>query len=311
MMIRYLKHEDIDKKKWDSLIRQAFNGNIYAYSWYLDIIHPYWDALIENDYERIMPVTSSSKWGTTYMLQPFFAQQLGVFSKTKLTPQNISRFIEALPKEIKFTEVNLNSYNKPESCNGSLIPHKNFLLDLINTHGRIKQHYSTNLKRNLKKAAKAELQLTKTTKPEELVKLFRENRGKEVRHWKDNHYIRLQHLMYMAIHKGKGVLFGVYSKHNSLIAGAFFLKSHHKLTFLFSGQSTEGKSHAALSFIIDSVIEQFSPGNYTLDFEGSDNPGLARYYKGFGANETTYYGIRINKLPFPQSFMYTIKRWLE
>ena len=117
--------------------------------------------------------------------------------------------------------------------------------------------------------------------------------------------------MYMAIHKGKGVLFGVYSKHNSLIASAFFLKSHHKLTFLFSGQSTEGKSHAALSFIIDSVIEQFSPGNYTLDFEGSDNPGLARYYKGFGANETTYYGIRINKLSFPQSFMYTIKRWLE
>jgi len=165
MMIRYLKHEDIDKKKWDSLIRQAFNGNIYAYSWYLDIIHPYWDALIENDYERIMPVTSSSKWGTTYMLQPFFAQQLGVFSKTKLTPQNISRFIEALPKEIKFTEVNLNSYNKPESCNGSLIPHKNFLLDLINTHGRIKQHYSTNLKRNLKKQPKPNYNLQKQPNP--------------------------------------------------------------------------------------------------------------------------------------------------
>jgi hypothetical protein len=39
-MIRYVKHEDIDKKKWDDTIRHAFNGNIYACSWYLDIIHP-------------------------------------------------------------------------------------------------------------------------------------------------------------------------------------------------------------------------------------------------------------------------------
>ena len=307
-MIRYIKHEQIDKKKWDNTIQSAFNGNIYACSWYLDIIHPYWDALVEDDYMRIMPLTIDAKWGIKYMLQPFFAQQLGVFSKSILSPDKVVEFINSIPKEIKVIEFNLNSYNNPQGNIGTLIPHKNFVLDLINVYYRTKKHYSTNLKRNLKKAEKRGLQLTKTVKPEELVTLFREHRGKDVKHWHDHHYLRLQHLMYMAIHKGKGVIYAVYSQSNTLLAGAFFLKSHNRLTFLFSGQSDEGKEHAALSFIIDSVIKQFNPGNFTLDFEGSDNQGLARYYKGFGAKETTYYSLQVNRLPFLQSLIYKVKK---
>ncbi len=307
-MIRYLKHEEIDKKKWDETVRHAFNGNIYACSWYLDIIHPYWDALVEDDYRQVMPLTIDEKWHLKYMLHPFFSQQLGVFSKTLLYPDKVSEFIKSIPNDIKYIEINFNSFNKIAEGQGKIIPHKNHLLDLINVYERTRKHYSTNLKRNLKKAAKHNLVLHKTVKPEEVVALFRENRGKEVKQWHNHHYLRLQHLLYMAIHKGKGVAYGAYSRNNTLLAGAFFLKSHNRLTFLFSGQSEEGKKAAALAFIIDSVIKQFSPGNYTLDFEGSDNIGLARFYKSFGAKETFYYGLQINRLPFPYSVLFKVKR---
>jgi len=310
-MITYLKHEEIDKKKWDSTIQHAFNGIIYAYSWYLDIIHPYWDALVENDYERVMPLPVSKKWNVKYIFQPFFSQQLGIFSKTILYPNTVTNFIQAIPKDVKLVQINLNSYNKTVGNSVTTTPHINYLLDLINKYPQSQKHYSTNLKRNLKKADKARLQLLKTVKPEEIVTLFRENRGKEIKHWHNHHYLRLQHLMYMAIHKGKGIMFGAYSKSNILLAAAFFLKSHNRLTFLFSGQSQRGREVAALAFIIDSVIQQFSPGNFTLDFEGSDNEGLARFYKGFGAKETTYYCIHINKLPFPQSLLYAVKKRLK
>ena len=52
-MIKYLTHNNIDKTRWDECIRRSFNGNIYAWSWYLDIVHPQWEALIENNYERV------------------------------------------------------------------------------------------------------------------------------------------------------------------------------------------------------------------------------------------------------------------
>ncbi|RLD90367.1 MAG: hypothetical protein DRJ09_04450 [Bacteroidetes bacterium] len=307
-MIRYLTHNEIDKKKWDKTIQHAFNGNIYACSWYLDIIHPYWNALVEDDYQQVMPLPINEKWNIKYMLHPFFSQQLGVFSKTLLYPDKVTEFINAIPNDVKYIEINFNSFNKIVKDSGILIPHKNHLVDLINTYARTQKHYSTNLKRNLKKSVKANITLHKTTKPEEVVTLFRKNRGKQVKQWNDHHYLRLQHLMYMSIHKGKGIIYGAYSERNTLLAGVFFLKSHNRLTFLFSGQSEEGKKVSAMAFIIDSVIRQFSPGNYTLDFEGSDNEGLARFYKSFGAVETLYYGLKINKLPFPLSALYKIKK---
>jgi len=46
-MIIYHKHHEIDRDRWDECIRKSFNGIIYAYSWYLDIVSPQWEALIE------------------------------------------------------------------------------------------------------------------------------------------------------------------------------------------------------------------------------------------------------------------------
>jgi len=58
-MIDYLLHSDIDKMKWDACIQKAFNGNIYALSWYLDVVHEGWEALVEDDYVRVMPLTGN------------------------------------------------------------------------------------------------------------------------------------------------------------------------------------------------------------------------------------------------------------
>ena len=307
-MIKYLKHKEIDKEKWDNAVSTAFNGNIYVFSWYLDIVHPYWDALVEDDYIRIMPLPVSKKMGIKYIMTPFFTQQLGVFSGSILSPEKIVEFLKSIPEDIKYIDLNLNSYNRLANEGFDFEFRKNHLLDLINKYEVAKKHYSTNLKRNLKKAEKTGLAVVKNIKPDEIVKLFRANQGKKVKHWKDKHYLRLQHLMYMAIHKGKGVTYGVYSAENTLLAGACFFKSHQKLVFIFSGQSDDGKKTGALAFLIDNVIKQYSPGNIILDFEGSDNEGLARFYKGFGAKEVNYYRFRKNSLPFPYSIFFKAKQ---
>src|SRR4030043_203599 len=56
-MIKHLRHHEIDKERWDESIKKAFNGIIYAYSWYLDIVSPGWEALITEDYKKVMPLT--------------------------------------------------------------------------------------------------------------------------------------------------------------------------------------------------------------------------------------------------------------
>jgi hypothetical protein len=61
-LITYLKHTEIDKYKWDACITRASNSLVYAYSWFLDVVSPNWDALILDDYTAVMPITHRKKY---------------------------------------------------------------------------------------------------------------------------------------------------------------------------------------------------------------------------------------------------------
>ncbi|MBS4057260.1 MAG: hypothetical protein KGZ82_08090 [Bacteroidales bacterium] len=296
-MISYLKHSEIDKIRWDNCIKESFNGQVYAWSWYLDIVHPGWEALVEGNYNRVFPLTANRKLGISYMFQPFFTQQLGVFSRSILNAAIINEFLSAVPAHIRFVEIRLNSHNKVEAPGVKVTQHLNHELDLINTYDRLQRKYSSNTKRNLKKAQDAGLVLGKHVKPDEVIRLFRMNRGRTISQWNEPVYARLKKLVYMAIYRGQCHVYGAYTANNELCAGAIFIKSHGKLVFLFSGASTVGKELHGLTFILDAVIRENAPGHLILDFEGSDNEGLARFYKGFGSKQTTYPGIVINRLP--------------
>ena len=302
-MIQYLRHNQINKTKWDDSIKQSFNGNIYAYSWYLDLAHEDWDALVEDDYQRVMPLTLKTKYGITYYFQPFFTQQFGVFSTSILNPDIIDAFIKKIPKHVKIIDVNFNSFNKLVGTNYISISNTNYLLDLIGEYPKLASGYSTNTKRNLKKTLKNNLTFMKGVKPETVIKIFRENKGVDITKWDDNNYIVFQRIMYTAIHKGVGFTCGVYTEHNELCAAAFFTSINNRVTFLFSGTNKLARANGAMSMLIDTVIKTNASTPQILDFEGSNDKNLARFYKGFGAKKTLYTRLKINRLNFVVKFI--------
>lgn len=129
-MITYLAHQEIDKRKWDVCINEARNGMIYAYSWYLDLISPGWEALVKKDYETVMPLTCNKKYGISYLSQPFFSQQLGVFSKKDADTKTADEFLGAIPPKYRFVEINLNSQNTISRTDFSCRENLNHELDL-------------------------------------------------------------------------------------------------------------------------------------------------------------------------------------
>lgn len=299
-MIQYLAHNEIDKQKWDYAIKHAFNGNIYAYSWYLDLIHSDWEALVEDNYDRVMPLTGKRKWGISYLLQPFFAQQLGVFSSNILTGEHVANFIQNIPHRFGYVQINLNIHNHPDlHAPYKLLRNKNYLLDLIHDYRKLSTHYAQNTKRNLKKSLKYNLSLSKNLNPAVVINLFRENRGKQIKVLKDEAYFRLQRLMYSAIHNGKGITYGVYTQNNELCAAAFFLLENQHLIFLFSGSNQDARQNGAMTFLIDNVIREFAGSQVIFDFEGSNDENLAHFYRGFGAKEVYYNVLKYNILHFP------------
>lgn len=310
-MIRFYRHSEIDKKLWDHCIREAFNGMIYAYSWYLDIVSPDWEALIENDYERVFPLPVNKKYRINYIAQPYFTQQLGLFSRSKISPATVDSFIKAIPEKFKLIELNLNTHNSSEIFKERIIPQINHELDLIKDYDFLFKNYSENTRRNIKKARKAGLSLMKNIRPDEIVKLFKNNRGKDVSNLTDEDYGRLLRLVYSCIHKGRAELYGVYSEMNELCAGAIFLTNEKKTTFIFSGLNEYGRENRAMFFLIDKFIEEHAHTHLTFDFDGSNDPNLARFYKGFGSTEIHYPRLELMHLPLPLRFALKISKRLH
>jgi hypothetical protein len=295
-LIRYLKHNEIDPEKWDRCIQRSVNSMVYATTWYLDLVNGRWEGLVQNDYERVMPLTPGRKFGIDYLFQPPFTQQLGIFSQTHLTDEVVQNFLIAIPSRYRFIEINLNTHNKvkkADSCFTQWLTHE---LDLIGSYEDIRNGYSTNLKRNIKKAQAAKVSIVENVKPDDVVRVFRQNKGKQLANLKDSDYDLLRRMIYVMIYKRMAYVVGAYNETNDLCAGAFFVYSNKKVIFYFSATDEMAKASGAMPLLIDHFIRKHANAHITLDFEGSNDPNLARFYKSFGANEVTYPHYKINKL---------------
>jgi hypothetical protein len=296
-MIKYLTYEHIDKKKWDTCIEDSFNGVIYAYSWYLDVVCEEWEALVEGDYERVFPINFRKKAGINIIFQPFFTQQLGIFSRTELSRDVIHAFMEAIPSKYRVIDLNLNTHNKVDHPDFQTIPQVNYELDLITDYTDLRKNYSKNTRRNLVKAESEALSVVKGIKPDLVIDLFRQNRGKDIKVLKEHNYQKLKRLIYTCIYKGIGHVYGVYTEANTLCGGAVFMESNRKSIFIFSGLSPEGRDKRAMFLLIDYFIRENANKHITLDFDGSNDEALARFYKGFGSKRIDFPRISRNTLP--------------
>ena len=301
-MIRYLTHNQIDKQRWDTCIAQSPDGNVYSWSWYLDVVHPNWEALVEDDYETVMPLTGNKKFGINYLFQPFFTQKFGIFSKNEAAEDKIEQFLEAIPKKFKFAEIKIGGTLKGFKAAAA---HRNIELELNQDYSVISANYNSNTKRNLAKAKKQGLTIVEDSEPSVIIDLFRKNRGKEIKHWGDNEYAILLNLVETAKNHDSCLVIAAQDTDNQIIAGAFFMMSHDKIVFLFSGSDESNKENHGLTFLLDYVIEKYSGTDKILDFEGSDNEGLARFYKGFGGEEKYYQELKFNK--FNKIFNFALK----
>jgi hypothetical protein len=282
---KYLTYNQIDKAKWDECISACKNHLVYAESWYLDIVcDQNWSALVLNDYEAVMPLPLKSKMGLTYVQQPFWTQQLGIFSKQKITPDLVDSFLNNVPKKLAMVSLNLNETNFTEKQN--LGSKTNLVVDLNNSFETLKTAFSYNTKRNCNKAAKEGLTIDYTSNNvNEYINFFKKHIKNPVSEF---HYSCLEQLITESLKKSKGFI-ALVKHQNEIIAASFILKSDNRIIYRTGTSNQKGKDLKAMFFLVESILKTYQNKNYLLDFEGSELEGVARFYKGFGATNIPYY----------------------
>lgn len=283
-MITYIKRKDLDVVKYDDCISLSLQSRIYAFSWYLDIVADHWDVLVLNDYEAVMPIPVKQKLGIKYIAQPLFCQQLGVFSKFKISEDIFNNFLRKLGKGNIRVLYQFNSSNSKFSTKKFEFQRINYVLKLDKPYTELRKKYRKDRKSRLNQVRKKDFFISKCNS-EDIVDLAKTYYPQI--ELKELEYNTLSELISFCLETEKGFTVGVYE--NKILLGAsFFLKDDYRLTYLFSASSPEGKKYNVNSLILDEVIQRYSNSNLTLDFEGSMNSGIASFFRSFGAEKENY-----------------------
>jgi hypothetical protein len=296
--IKYVSNKDIDHAKWDQCVTNSPFGIVYAYSWFLDRICQSWDALIWGDYLYIMPLVNNKKHGISYIFQPFFTQQLGIFSSLPTEPAIVDLFLDAIPKQFRLTDMNLNIGNVVETSNFGFRNNTTYHLDLQPEISTIRATYNSNTRRNIQKAIQNKISISKVSDIDRFLKFTQDNLKEKSPEIKQKHYLSLQKVITYSLEHKLGEVYGAWDSGNSLVASVFFVTSTQKCIYLAASSNQPGIEGSAMFLLIDTFIQNNSGKKLILDFEGSNIPGVARFYMGFGATPETYYSVHKNRLPW-------------
>lgn len=305
MSIYYVSHNEIDLEKWDKTIMHAFNGNVYGFSWYLDRVTLKWDALVEDDYARIMPLPHRHQFSLQYVFQPFLARQLGVYSRKSLYQEDVERFLHSIPKNFRYVNTNLNLFNAAESTIYKCQKLYSYELDVIPPYNTLFKKYSSDFKKKLKKAYEAPLHIFRHVSPEDFMRFIRTHLIRQF-HWvTEEHLLMIKSLARFGSKNNIAHFTAAYNKYHEATAMVFWLKTHHRAIYLVAAASQEGYASHALPFLIDDYIRQNAEKNLLLDFDEPQGSGQAALYKALGALPCPFYNCRRNNLPLPIRLLVT------
>ncbi len=296
--IKYLRHRQIDQVKWDKTIDASYNGMVYAYSFFLnDMAGKRWDALVLGDYEAVFPLVWGRKYGLKYLYQPFFCQQLGLFSKTRISEDVMHQFIKKIPRKFFYWDFHLNYENSFFSPLINFVNRTSFTIDLNQDYLSIYDKFNSDAKKNLAKSAITGYIVKDNDAPELAADCFFYAYG----HWYPNLETLKKKILQCAnnaIQLKKGFTRSIYGKDGQLWCSGFFFMAKDRIHYAMAAPTEEGKKHGATHILIDEVLKEFSNRLMTFDFEGSDLQSVAYFYAKFGSVKKHYLEIKLNRLPW-------------
>lgn len=296
-MIQFVEAKNIDHQRWDDLIFASQYPTIFASYEFLSTASSSWGALIADDYQWAIPLPYRKKWGVYYIYSPAFISRLGLFSRSPLTNEEVQIAFSHIPRKFQLVELILNpTIQLPEQ-----VQFRSVELDLNRSYEEIRASYSENTKRNVKSSAKHQFVISEDVDIVEIIDLFKKNRGKKIdKTIPDSHYETLKNLIDYAEGLGNIEKWAIHDSEHHLLAGAIFLKDQDRQWFWFSGRDNSKADTKAMFFLIDRYIQKNANTPVILDFNGSNDNNVARFYLGFGSAPYNYpYFKRYNPLLNP------------
>lgn len=261
-----------------------------------------WDALVEDDYQAVMPLCRRRKFGIHYLYQPPFTAQLGVFG-TYPDADAVQRFLSKIPAKFQYWDICLNWENHVLSPEYAVKLRTNYVLPLHLPYTQLESGFRDHIRRNIRKALKRGCRVRHDLPIHEAIGLYQKQERSGKRE-SSGDLKKFTGLVTRLHSEGCACVYGVVNGEGKLLSAAVFFIGLGRAYYILAANSPEGFDSGASQLLLDDFIRGHSGEQLLLDFEGSDVPGVAFFYSSFGAREEKYPAIRLNRLP-------RILRWLK
>jgi hypothetical protein len=298
-MIIYLKHNEIDRVQWDNCIKDSPRPKPYGFSWYLDIMAPEWEALMDDEYDSVFPIPAFKKYGIHYVATPIFLQQLGAYSPDASPRKAINEFIDYMPDF--YSLIDLCVGQRIDSDRYKVTLKANYELELNKPYEKLWDGFSAHCKRNVEKSGKKKPEIVSDITPDELINLFIANKGSEIKGIKSRDYQKLGNLMNFCLKNKKGRIIGVRRSKRKITYGVFLIEIKGNMTMLFVVNTHESRERRIGYYVVNELIKESASTKTILDFVGSSIPSVASFMESFGSKNVPFYRIYRNRLPWPVS----------
>ena len=295
--IRYLRRKEIDIDRWDHCVGLAPNGLLYARSFFLDGLGD-WGALVAGEYDFIMPLPKRRKYGLPYIYVPTFAGQLGIIGSQAISRELTDTFILSIPASFRIADLILNKGNPNPSLTDIEIKQRtNYILPLSDDYPVLYARYSADAKKNLRRTRALGLLPCTDIPVDTIIRLYRAAYADRHPQVSAAAYQSLADLFRDCIRKDKGFTLGITDPGGQLLAAAFFGMDNKRIYYILGAPTPQGRAASAVHSLIDEVIKKYAGTGIIFDFEGSDIPSVAAFYRKFNPQAEYYGQIRLRRLP--------------
>ncbi|HLN21655.1 MAG TPA: hypothetical protein VK213_11235 [Bacteroidales bacterium] len=299
-MIVYHKNNEIDREQWDNCIRNSGCLKPYPYSWFLDIMAPGWEALVDDDYDSVFPLPVSDRFGFRRIVTPAFLQQLGAYSPDKPVSSAIIEFLDFLPDFYRLIDLNIEQ--KVEFEGFRIAEKSSYFLDTSGSFEELSGKFSESCRRNIEKASRKNPLIVHDITPDEIINMYILNNTRRSAKVPALYYLRMRSLMNFCIKNKKGSITGVRDGHRKPLSAAFFVDIRGCRTLLFSASTAAGKERKLDYFLINELIKNNNHNKSLIDFAGADAPDGNKFSDLFGALRYPYYHLYCNRMIWPLSW---------
>lgn len=300
--------EELGAQKWNRLTEENRIAFPYMQYEYISIsAEDRWKILTDEERTFFLPLPFHRKLGFSQIYNPPFLQRSLALSTTG--EMNISALVPALQYLTNtHNTISLNlDYDWTRLPSGFKKMNRRNYFHIYGQPVILNHHHQ----RNMRKAKVEHYSLDWQGEPKELMEgyykhtLSRRKRQKKKLRKVSHGIVEWAHTM-----KVLRVAL-VKDRKGNAVAGVGLLLWKNRLINLLPFTTQEGWDGRAMYFLLLNLLKENPYEAEIFDFEGSEIPGVARFYKGFGPGKETYHGIHYRNQPWILKMLDTATNWFR